>query len=138
MQLWPIANNQAKPATVHGVTAIFHGMEIRDGRRWPKGNNREQALRTYIMASIADDYEELKLISTTVSEWAEGDGLKFDNKEIIDQLSALIRADHVQAYILSPRAPHVVAVDFSEACANDLWFMLTASGQQELDKLDAG
>ena len=89
------------------------------------------------MSSVADDYEELKMILTTVGEWAEEDGLKFESKEIIDQLSALIRAEHVQAYSLSPRPPHVVAVDFSEACAGDLWFTLTASGRKSLDEIDA-
>jgi hypothetical protein len=87
------------------------------------------------MSSIADDYEELKMIFTTVGEWAEEDGLMFESKEILDQLSALIRAEHVQAYKLSPHPPHVI--DFSEACAGDLWFMLTVSGRQALDQLDA-
>ena len=122
---------------VHQVAAILHRMEIRDGRRWPNRNNRKEALRTYIMSSIADDYEELQMIFTTVGEWAKEDGLMFDSKEILDQLSALIRAEHVQAYKLSSHPPHVVAVDFSEACAGDLWFMLTVSGRQALDQLDA-
>ena len=112
-------------------------MDIRDGRRWPDRNNREEALRTYIMSSIADDYEELKMIFTTVGEWAEEDGLTFESKEIVVQLSELIRAEHVQAYKLSSHPPHVIAADFSEACAGDLWFMLTASGRQALDQLDA-
>lgn len=115
-------------------------MEFRDGRRWPKGFNRQDALKIYVMSCIADDYEELSNVCRTVREWAEQDGLHFDVTEIVAQLSELMGIDQARAYLLSPRPPHVVSVDFSPkegSSGDNVWFMLTRSGLEEMDKLDA-
>src|SRR5215472_9307203 len=99
--------------------------------------SREEALKIFLMSCIADDYEELKVIFATIGKWAEEDSLHFDTREILDQLSVLIRENHAQAYILSPHPPHVVRADYSDASVNDLWFMLTVSGRQALNELGA-
>ena len=111
-------------------------MEFRDCRRWPKDYSRERALKTYVMSCIADDYEEFSEISSTVSKWAEEDGLHFDREAILDQLSELIRGNEAQAYNLSSRQPHVVPVDFSEGSTENVWFMLTPSGIEALAALE--
>ncbi len=111
-------------------------MELYDGRRRPKGS-REYALRIYVMSSIADDYEDLEMVSNTATKWAEEDGLQFDRKEILRQLTELIRNGYAQAYVLSAQPPHTVVADYSEARADDLWFMLTAKGIGAMNELDA-
>lgn len=111
-------------------------MEIYDGRRRPKGS-REHALRIYVMSSIADDYEDFEMVSNTASRWAEEDGLQFDRKEILRELAELIRNGHAQAYTLSAQPPHSLLAEYSEARADDLWFMLTPAGVQALTELDA-
>jgi len=90
------------------------------------------------MSCIADDYEELEVVSSTAGKWAKEDGLHFDENDILTQLSELIQADQARAYHLSPRQPHVVPVDFSKSSADDVWFMLTPSGLEALAALDAG
>jgi hypothetical protein len=91
------------------------------------------------MSCISDDYEDLGKVCRTVCEWAAQDGLHFDPTEIIAQLSELIRVDQARAYFLSARPPHVVSVDFfpTKGSEDKVWFMLTPSGLEALDKLDA-
>jgi len=90
------------------------------------------------MSSIADDYEDFEMVSSTVSEWAEEDSIQFDRKEILKELAELIRSGYAQAYILSAQPPNALLVaDYSEAHADDLWFMLTRAGIGIMKELDA-
>lgn len=111
-------------------------MELYDGRRRPTGT-RAQALRIYVMSSIADDYEDFEQVAKTLEKWAEEDDLQFGHDEIVHALAELIGDGHAQAYLLSERPPHVVVADYSEERAHDLWFMLTVEGKQALADLDA-
>ena len=111
-------------------------MELYDGRRRPTGT-RAQALRIYVMSSIADDYEDFEQVSKTLEKWSEEDGFQFGHDEMLHAIAELIGDGHAQAYVLSEHPPHVLVADYSEGRAHDLWFMLTAAGKQALDDLDA-
>ena len=110
-------------------------MELYDGRRRPTGT-RAQALRIYVMSSIADDYEDFEQVAKTSEKWAKEDGLRFEHDEILHTLAELIGDGHAQAYVLSEHPPHVLVADYSEGRVHGLWFMLTAVGKQALGDLD--
>jgi hypothetical protein len=111
-------------------------MELYDGRRRPKGS-REYARRIYVMSSIANDYEDFEMVLNTTAKWAEEDGLQFGREELLSELSELILKGYAQSYVLSAQPPHTLVADYSEARADDLWFMLTPAGIRELNELDA-
>jgi hypothetical protein len=89
------------------------------------------------MSSIANDYEDFEMISNTVTKWAEEGSLQFERKEILQELAELIRSGWAQAYILSVQPPHTLIADYSEAHADDLWFMLTPAGIRAMNELGA-
>jgi hypothetical protein len=109
-------------------------MELYGGRRRPKG--RENALKVFVMSSIADDYEDFEMVEHTTIEWAKEDGWQFSRQEILGELTGLIRNGHAQTYLLSTQPPHVVVAEYSEKSAEDLWFYLTPTGIQVLREMD--
>ena len=109
-------------------------MEIYDGRRRPK--TRENALKIFVMSSIADDYEDLAMVEQTTIDWAKEDGWQFTREEILLELAELIRKGHAQAYLLSSRPPHVVIAAYAPQHVDHLWFYLTPKGIEALRELD--
>jgi hypothetical protein len=90
------------------------------------------------MLSIADDYEDLEMISKTTKEWAEEGGFEFGRTEILEQLAEVIRRDYAKAYVLSEHPPHVMVAAYSEDHADALWFMLTTAGIRTVKEFEAG
>lgn len=80
----------------------------------------------------------LKRLPVQQPDGLKEDGLRvFGRQELLSELADLIRTGYARAYILSAQTPHTLVADYSEGRADDLWFLLTASGLRALNELDA-
>ena len=88
-------------------------MELYDAAETSDGT-RAQALRIYVMSSIADDYEDFEQVSKTVEKWSEEDGLQFGHDEMLHAIAELI-GDRPRPSVRSiEHPPHVLVADYSE------------------------
>jgi len=91
----------------------------------------EASVRNYVLSAIADDYEDLEIVSSEVTKWAKEDGkISVAREEIIRGLEQLIDEGYAKAYVLSPQPPHAKSVPFSAEHIGELRFYITPKGKK--------
>ena len=103
---------------------------------------RFEAVLELVLCAIADDYESLEIILSTINEWdADRDpeswparsAVPVSRPEVINALRELTREGYAHTYMLDTKEPHVQSVDFSEDEVDDLWFYATPKGIQVVE-----
>ena len=83
-----------------------------------------------MLASVADDYEDLSIITQDVTNWAKDRNILPARRDIIRAIEVLIINGHVQSYLLSEHAPHSTAVKFDPSRVDDLYYYVTSAGKK--------
>ena len=92
-----------------------------------------ESLKTDLLYSMADDYEDFELVSKEVSKRAQPHGQMPSRTEIIRALEELINEGLAQAYILTPTRPGATPVAFHRKDLEQLWFYITPRGKRLLE-----
>ncbi|GEM_PF-4357495 len=115
----------------------------------PPEGERRRVLQNLIMLAVADDYEDLEMILSTVCKWCMEDGHTFavEQSDILSGLTVLMDEGLVGAYCLRAtssavpdyeltRSSGVIEVPNGDSERGWCYFTLTSAGQRKLAELD--
>ena len=97
--------------------------------------NRTSFTKELVLNSVADDYEDFRIILDEVTYWGSQRGIQLTRDEVEMALLDLLSTGHVQAYELSSVPPHSTPVSFTAERARDLYYYLTPTGRKILRNL---
>lgn len=107
--------------------------------------DRFEAILELVIDAIADDYEDLEMILTTINEWYPAEPELKDWKalkevpvsrfEVVKALRELTQEGYAQAYIYDAKASQFQAVDFREDKVRELWMYATPKGIRAVRRL---
>ena len=88
-------------------------------------------LRSKVLGSFADDYEDLEMIQNVVADFAEEEELTIDPADVVKMIQQLISEGHAKAYSFE-RLPmnQPVVVEFQPNASEHLYFYVTDSGKK--------
>ena len=93
-----------------------------------------ELMRSFVMEAIANDYEDLSMIESEVTDWAAEHKLAVTQNEIRAILVSLIESGLAKAYLLGSQ-PEFTAEPMAGSGISDpgCYFLLTAEGREALD-----
>jgi hypothetical protein len=92
----------------------------------------EPAIRAYVLAAVADDYESVETIIGEVVAWGVKGGVAVDRENLIEALGELVAEGWVSAYLLSAQKAKAEPVPFDRARVEELWFYISPLGRTKL------
>ena len=97
----------------------------------------DELTRALVMAAIADDYEDFKMIADEVTRWTKERGLKVNPSEIHGHLTKLINDGLAKAYRLSQKlGAKEIPPPSLEDMSTDIYFFLTSEGKRSVLPID--
>ena len=97
--------------------------------------NRRSLIKDLVLNSIADDYEDFRIILDEVTHWGSQRGVQLTRNEIETALRDLLSAGHAQAYELSTLPPHSTPVVVAAERIRASYYYLTPAGRDILRNL---
>ncbi len=99
---------------------------------------RREQIRMFVLAVIADDYEEIEHITERIAAWSGACNLEISSEEIVEALITLTREDCARAYHLlgTPgNQPEEIKVTLSpdQIQLRDPYFLITDKGVEEIN-----
>ena len=87
-----------------------------------------------LLEAVSNDFERIDSIVEQIANWGALPS-KLDQAEIEEALLALLKQDYVEAYTLSPSAPHFTRVQSSSCNPSEHWFYISGRGKDILRSL---
>lgn len=83
----------------------------------------------YVINVVANDYENMELISEEVSSWSSSKGRSVSPDLIIDAISELIKEVLIGCFRFSTSSGKYETSDFERDNINDFWFLISTKGK---------
>ncbi len=96
--------------------------------------NSGQVLRSLVLESIANDYEDFQMVVHEVTQWAKKREISFSIDEIANTLLDLISEANARAWRLGD-APERIQVTRKCLGDQDVYFIITSKGKVTLADL---
>jgi hypothetical protein len=90
------------------------------------------AVKDYVINVVANDYENLELITKEVSSWASSEGRSVTPALIVDAISELVKEGLVGCFRFSTSSGKYETTDFKRDKTEELWFLISSSGKKLL------
>lgn len=97
----------------------------------------DMPIRSMVMDSIANDYEDFRMISREVMKWASERALYVETGEVADALMDLVECGFAKAYRLSANSPFETVERPEAREISEYYFLLTDEGRASLEHSDA-
>ncbi len=93
-------------------------------------------LSWYVLSAVDPLYENMSGVRLKVKTWSKEDGFSFSDAEIRHTLENLIALGFVDSWILAVNSPQNRRTTYHSHEAEELWFLITAPGEELLVSLD--
>jgi hypothetical protein len=91
----------------------------------------------YVLSAISNDYEDLDMVLSEVSQWARGDGISLAKEDVLAMLRHLIERGYARAYVKPTRAAQLTPVTLSDENVSRAYFFVSEKGKQLVMELDS-